>query len=265
MSKRSIQDFMDSDVQAVLKDTERKLTDIFISTNRFQNEQPEELERIDWVNLMKDVLEIYKERHKKKLMASHLIPVWKLYTSEFISTTKVGGDRRLQDLNDKLCWFDKKYQRSQHQIEFHKAFSASCLRNIYKEEFSANFLRILQENELSEARQEVFICCPRRFGKTFAVGLFVAAYLLTQPEQRICIFSPSRRQSKMMLDLIAKFIKDTPDGAEKICKQNQEELHIRGTASSNDVRVLCSYPSRVQVSKACTLSPQTVFLIRSGE
>ena len=185
---------------------------------------------------------------------SHLIPIWKKYTKEVISSTNIGGDRRLQDLYDRLHFFDTKYQRSQQQVEFHRAFIASCLRNIYKDEFSANFLRILQENELEEARQEVFICCPRRFGKTFAVGLFVAAYLLTQPEQRICIFSPSRRQSKMMLDLIVKFVRDDPRGGDMICKQNQEELWLRGTASANDMRVLCSYPSRVQVSVLALLS-----------
>jgi len=36
-------------------------------------------------------------------------------------STKVGGDRRLQDLHDQLNWYDSKYQRSSQQIEFHKA------------------------------------------------------------------------------------------------------------------------------------------------
>jgi len=197
MTKRTVDQFLAEDVQLTLKKTEKKLGDIFNVTRQFQTESIDEENRVDWVPMMRDVQEIYRIRHRQKLAESHLIPIWKNYTTEFMESTKIGGDRRLQDLYDQLNFFDTKYQRSTQQIEFHRAFVASCLRNIYREEFSANFLRILQENELREARQEVFICCPRRFGKTFAVGLFVASYLLTQPEQRICIFSPSRRQSKM--------------------------------------------------------------------
>jgi hypothetical protein len=247
--KRSLNSFIKQDLEQTIRQTEKKLTDIFTSTKRFGNkiERIDESEKIDWMPLMNNVLEIYKKRHQEKLAASHLIPIWKKYTREFIASTRIGGDKRLQDLYNQLSFFDKKYQRSMHQIEFHRAFIASCLRNIYGSEFSPNFLRILQENELQEARQEVFICCPRRFGKTFAVGLFCAAYLLTQPEQRICIFSPSRRQSKMILDLIVKFIRDDPRGPDMICKQNQEELWLRGPTSNNDMRILCSYPSRVQV------------------
>lgn len=207
MSKRSLDQFINEDIEKTLQKTEKKLTDIFSSTKRFGSEVDrfDESEKVDWIPLMNDVLEIYKKEYKQKLADSHLIPIWKKYTKEFSLTTKIGGDQRLQKLYDQLAFYDTKYQRSQQQIVFHQAFIASCLRNIYRDEFSANFLRILQENELTEARQEVFICCPRRFGKTFAVGLFCAAYLLTQPGQKICIFSPSRRQSKMMLDLASAY------------------------------------------------------------
>ena len=161
MSKRTIDDFIDGEVEFTLKETKKRLEDIFTTTRKYENDEVDEESRVDWIPLMKDVLEIDKNRHKKKLAASHLIPIWKQYTNEYMETTKVGGDRRLQDLYDQLNWFDQKYQRSSQQIDFHKAFVASCLRNIYRDEFSANFLRILQENELREARQEVFICCPR--------------------------------------------------------------------------------------------------------
>lgn len=253
--KRTVDEFIAQDIENTLNQTKKKLQDIFEVSRKFEAEETDEENRVDWLPLMKDVLDIYKNRHKKKLAASHLIPVWKMYTNEYMETTKIGGDRRLQDLYDQLNWFDGKYQRSTQQMDFHKAFVASCLRNIYRDEFSANYLRILQENELREARQEVFICCPRRFGKTFAVGLFVASYLLTQPEQRICIFSPSRRQSKMMLDLIAKFVKDTERGPDMIIKMNQEELWLRGDQGANDIRILNSYPSRVSVSVSLRFSP----------
>ena len=126
---------------------------------------------------------------------------------------------------------------------------------IYKDEYSANHLRILSENHWNECRQEVFICCPRRFGKTFAVAMFCAAYAMTQPEQRICIFSPSRRQSKMLLDQIKKFVAEYEGGTERIKKFNQEELWIEGD-DPNDVRVICSYPSKVSIGEMSGKWPQ---------
>ena len=36
--------------------------------------------------------------------------------------------------------------------------------------------------------------------------MFVAAYAMTQPNCKICIFSPGRRQSEMMLELIKDFV-----------------------------------------------------------
>jgi len=36
--------------------------------------------------------------------------------------------------------------------------------------------------------------------------MFVAAYAMTQPACKICIFSPGRRQSEMMLELIKDFV-----------------------------------------------------------
>ena len=150
--KRSVDEFIAQDIERTLKQTEKKLQDIFTVTRKYDNESIDEEHRIDWVPMMHDVLQIYKNRHKEKLASSHLIPIWKNYTTEFMESTKIGGDRRLQDLYDQLNWFDGKYQRSTQQMDFHRAFVASCLRNIYRDEFSANFLRILQENELKEVR-----------------------------------------------------------------------------------------------------------------
>lgn len=76
--------------------------------------------------------------------------------------------------------------------------------------------------------------------------MYCAAYAMTQPEQRICIFSPSRRQSKMLLDQIKKFISEYEGGTERIKKFNQEELWIEGD-DPDDVRVICSYPSKVSI------------------
>ena len=120
MSKRTVEDFINEEVEFTLNQTKKKLQDIFTVTRKYENDEIDDENRVDWLPLMKDVLEIYKNRHKKKLAASHLIPIWKQYTNEYMETTKIGGDRRLQDLYDQLNWFDGKYQRSSQQMEFHK-------------------------------------------------------------------------------------------------------------------------------------------------
>jgi len=118
--KRSVNEFIAQDIERTLKQTEKKLQDIFTVTRKYDNESIDEEHRIDWVPMMHDVLQIYKNRHREKLASSHLIPIWKNYTTEFMESTKIGGDRRLQDLYDQLNWFDGKYQRSTQQMDFHK-------------------------------------------------------------------------------------------------------------------------------------------------
>lgn len=106
-----------------------------------------------------------------------------LYTPERLAELPSEGDRLLQALRDALRYFDGiGFTRSTHQREFHSSMMAACARHIFKDEFTDNFVRILQDNGWQEARQEVMICCPRRFGKTFAVGMYCAAYLYAIPE-----------------------------------------------------------------------------------
>ena len=66
--------------------------------------------------------------------------------------------------------------------------------------------------------------------------MYCAAYAMTQPEQRICIFSPSRRQSKMLLDQIKKFIHEYEGGADRIKKFNQEEVSVWARVRASPAR-----------------------------
>jgi hypothetical protein len=203
---------------------------------------------VDWQPLVSFAEAHYKTLAAQASAANTVLPVWQCYTQEHTELQRSSGDGRLADLKSALELVDRTFPRSIHQREFHDAFTASCIRNIYREEYSANHLRILEENGWSECRQEVFICCPRRFGKTFAVAMFVAAYAWTQAGQTQCIFSPSRRQSKMLLDSIKKFVCLFEGAESRILKYNQEELWLKGPSGDpNDVRKVCSYPSKVSI------------------
>lgn len=79
--------------------------------------------------------------------------------------------------------------------------------------------------------------------------MYVAAYLYAIPECEICIFSPSRRQSEKMLELVRTFLLKLPGQADRIEKSNRERLWIRGTHSAEDLRKVSSYPSKVSTLK----------------
>jgi hypothetical protein len=152
------------------------------------------------------------EKEFKVAQAKKIIPKrYYMYTQKYLESRPSAADELLINLRKTLCFFDSiGYQRSAHQRKFHESFIAACIRHIYKDEFNENFVKILEENGWDEARQEVMICCPRRFGKTFATGMYVAAYLHVMPNTEICIFSPSRRQSEKMLELVRTFLFKIP-------------------------------------------------------
>ena len=74
MPKRSVDDFIKEEVEHTLNQTKKKLQDIFTITRKYETEEIDDENRVDWIPLMRDVLSIYRERHKKKLAASHMIP-----------------------------------------------------------------------------------------------------------------------------------------------------------------------------------------------
>ncbi len=156
------------------------------------------------------------------------------------------GRLRLKALLNALAKLDTLgYKRSKGQYTFHKAFIGACLKKIYGEDIYRDLNRLLKEYDLEELRSDVIICTPRRFGKTMSVALFVAAYLLTQPNAEISIFSTGRRASRKILALIWQIIVKLAGTPSIVVVYNQEALEVRGTG---DFTSKCfSYPSKVQI------------------
>lgn len=203
---------------------------------------------ISWLDIGEHLVRYYGDKNRKEQVKHRIPERWTYFGPDRYSATATsGGDQRLRALRDGLQYMDDypdKFKRSRQQKQFHEAFIAACSRNIYKGEFAANYLRILKENSWDEARQEVLVCCPRRFGKTIAVCMFVAAYAMTQPNCQICIFSPGRRQSEMLLDQVKDFIFKFPYF--KIKRLNKENLWLHGE-TDNDTRKISAYPSKVEI------------------
>ena len=149
------------------------------------------------------------------------------------------GDQRLMDIRKKLNEFG--LERSKMQREFHETFLQSVCLHLYKDDPDVDMEKIMRINNWDDLRQSVLCMTPRRFGKTTAVSMFVAAYAMCVPNSVQSIFSTGRRASQKLLELIRDMVKKTP-WADRIVKCNQEEFVLQGD-SPFDKRKVFSYPS----------------------
>lgn len=95
---------------------------------------------------------------------------------------------------------------------------------------------------------------PRRFGKTWAVSMFVAALALNVPGILITIFSTGKRASNSLMGIALRFINGIPGARERICKQTSEELYMSELPlpagkglNSPEVRRIQSLPSTSRI------------------
>jgi hypothetical protein len=175
-------------------------------------------------------------------------PRWQKYSASFASKKKLDGDARLAALRDALSILDNEgYRRSPQQQRFHEAFIAGCVRRIYGSEFESAMKRIMTENNWSRVQQEVCIITPRRFGKTYSVAMYAAAWAYSQSRTEVSIFSTGRRASKKLLRLVKEMIGKLPGGTDMIEMDNMEELTLRGP--DDTIRKINSYPSKVETLK----------------
>jgi len=159
------------------------------------------------------------------------------------------GHNNVKEIDRKLNTFDENgLSRSVDQCMIHKLFTAASARNIYGKCFKQNELEIMRHNGWTENKQQVMVCTPRRFGKTYATGMYVVAYALSVPNCEISVFSPASRQSELMLKLIRKLLfenfgdKFTKSQLEK---DTNEHLYIR--MGPKDLRKINAYPSSVEI------------------
>lgn len=165
------------------------------------------------------------------------------------------GDKRLRSLRTALEQLDHMgFMRSSHQRQFHEAFIAACLPQIYGADLDKNLVRILRENNMEEIRCEIMVCCPRRWGKTMAVALYAAAYLWSQPDAEVLIYSIAKRTSSMLMAKVYNMIVKLAGGTHVVKTHNQEDLEIVNVYGQTSV---ChSYPAASKISISCAHTPQ---------
>ncbi len=150
------------------------------------------------------------------------------------------GDERMQAIRKTLNKLG--YERSKMQRQFHDRFIQAVALHLYKDDPDVDLESIMRMNGWSDLRQSVLCLTPRRFGKTTAVAMFIAAYAMCVPHSTQSVFSTGRRASQKLLELIRDIIKKTPMKS-AIVKCNQEELILQ---FGFDRRKIFSYPSHAK-------------------
>ncbi len=193
----------------------------------------------------------FRERQDREL---DLFPRWMNYRAALGETTWGAGlgvttlspDERLEALIGALDRLDTLgYERSPQQKLFHKAFIVATLKYIYGREVHRHIGRLMRRFGVSEIRPDVIVCAIRRAGKTFAVALFAAAFVLTQPGVEINIYSTCKRASRKLQALIWTIIVRLAGTQDVVVTYNQEELVVRCGNTTSRVN---SLPGSVEIS-----------------
>tara|TARA_B100000900_G_scaffold302464_1_gene261023 strand:- start:318 stop:1076 length:759 start_codon:yes stop_codon:yes gene_type:complete len=157
------------------------------------------------------------------------------------STSTLHGDKRIAAIEKTLTQMG--LERSRVQKLFHKRFIQACATHLFSDDV-VSMREVMKRYKWPDTKQSTLILTPRRFGKTTSIAMFCGAYILSVPRCEVCIFSTGKRASTKLLELISTLVKRVPNGAERICKANQEELWVRGD-TPDDTRKLSSYPSAI--------------------
>jgi hypothetical protein len=89
-----------------------------------------------------------------------------------------------------------------------------------------------------------------RFGKTISVSMFAAALMFACAGCEVSIYSTCKRISTKLLHNVSMFLGIIYDVLKcqhhRIIRANQEEVHLQGDEGYRDVRIIQSYPSKVE-------------------
>ena len=186
--------------------------------------------------------------------ALDFVPAWEQAANHVFIRESNDGDVNMQTLLDTLYLLDTLgFERSDAQRKFHAHFIAATLQHIYKEDLYRNLDAILRRFNLEKIRSNVLICTPRRWGKTFSVALFCAAYIWSQPKAIICIYSTGKRASKAMLMLIFRMVASLASAYGIVghgwCETyNLQECRLKVNNIRGSIGEVASYPSKIEVS-----------------
>jgi hypothetical protein len=166
-----------------------------------------------------------------------------------VDATKMTGDQKLRRLR-KILGDPNVFgvKRGDIQVMFHEEFIQACLSILYRGEWEQNFDEIMRRNRVISNARERFIICPRRFGKTWSVAMFCAAFLWCIPGVTVSIFSRGKRMAQKLMYLCLRYLLKLPGFKDFVKTSNSEQIILE--FGPNDTRVLCCLPGTAEV---CTI------------
>lgn len=143
-----------------------------------------------------------------------------------------------------------KEKRAIHQVAMHKQFIQSTAPLIWGAEYAASSTDVKKFLNCDEILQIAATLAGRRWGKTFALARFVAAFAVSIPmREGVSIFSTSKRISTRLLRLVEKMVREMQPHVPGLVveKCNEEMLWLRGPGGPDDIRKIFSFPSNKRV------------------
>jgi hypothetical protein len=131
--------------------------------------------------------------------------------------------------------------RNPHQVQLHKGMISAVLHGMFRHDSEAALKVAMSAFNLLCSNQLYAALAPRRFGKTKAVAMFVAAYAVACPGTVTSIFSTAQRASGDLLGEIKVFVEAIPNGGFKVERCNQETMVLRDGKLRTRIS---SYPGR---------------------
>lgn len=191
------------------------------------------------LNVLKRTYMVDLEKKRPRMPTSH-------YSEASSRSSESTGDDRLAKLRKALDSFG--VVRSKDQKHFHNEMIRAVLPQIYNTDLEANVERLLAENNWADIQQQLMIVTPRRWGKTWSVAMFVAAFAYACGGTEQSIFSTGRRASQKLLELVYKFLCKLHGAKESIMKYNVETIWMEGDAPGEEhATKIFSYPSKVKI------------------
>jgi len=131
-------------------------------------------------------------------------------------------------------------QRSYDQIRMQEFFLAACTRNIYGAAYDMHQIEIMEYNHFERLFPYVGVCTPRRWGKSWALGIFVAAYALAVPDCVIAIYAPGGRAAGAqdgMLSIIKKMLIDVHGMTDsQFTTKDKEHLYFKVNGNLRQIK-----------------------------
>lgn len=134
-------------------------------------------------------------------------------------------------------------RRSAIQKQLHLGMAGSVLQKIFEFESDAEMRAGMLAHGISSSRQQFMAITPRRFGKTTAVSMFVAAFALAVPGSVTAIFSTGRRASNLLLQQIKQMLLNIPGTDSKIISANVETIVLGVSGQQSKIS---SFPGKAK-------------------